>query len=68
MFIGGSAVEKMNERDLLIKKSIIVFEPVTNAPIEPIALPKVPTSKSTSSIMPNSSATPSPFSPKTPKA
>ena len=41
MFIGGRAVEKINERDLLIKKSIKVLEPTAKAPIEPTALPKV---------------------------
>ena len=68
IFIGGSAVEKINERDLFIRKSIKTPEPTAKAPIEPTALPKVPTIKSISSIKPVSSATPSPFSPKTPNA
>ena len=68
IFIGGKAVEKIKERALLVKYSINVRLPVAKAPIEPIAFPKVPTIKSTLSVIPRASVTPRPFFPKTPNA
>ena len=46
---GGSAVEKIKLRDLLIRNDFITGETAVNAPHEAAALPKVPTMMSTAS-------------------